>query len=667
MGFRITTWNESVTYMLTTHRILVNGISKRNPFSYEPWRGTRTFESMFNILEADIVILQETKIQRKDLRDDMVLVPGWDWYSGVVIYTRNATCSPIRAEEGITGVLCPPKSSTSFRDLPEDQQIGGYPTSAQLSRPSVCPGVLDSEEDQENVGSISDAKIDAPTLDSEGRCVILEFPAFVLIGVYCPAYRDESRDNFRMDFLNALDSRVRNLIAMGKRVIVTGDINISKHSIDAAHGIEAIRKGTMTEEEFISSPSRRLFNQLTTDGVVIGERDEGREQPVLFDVCRSFHPDRTGMYTCWDQKLNARPGNYGSRIDYLLCSLDMQDWFSGANIQEGLMGSDHCPVYAVIKDSVKQAEGEINIRDILNPAGLFNGGKRQRECLNEWALPASGRLLPEFDIDKRRSIKDMFARKSSNAPPKALKLAAIPASTSPTEGTDSMTMHKTFGSNDLIGNASASITERNQSSQTFPRKRSQPSPSTFTKRPKSTALTSSSVSASDQKTLMSFFKPEAVDVCGATQPPMDLPGLETPSLYFQQCGPSHAVGKPPGIGMHSPRLDKGIMTDQKVDTSTESQMASKPKGTNPGFIDPIASKDDWSKLFAKKSVPPCDGHHEPCISLTAKKPGMNCGRSFWICPRPLGPSGEKEQGTHWRCHTFIWASDWKSAPATYDQ
>lgn len=33
---------------------------------------------MFDILEADIVIMQETKIQRKDLRDDMILIPGWD-------------------------------------------------------------------------------------------------------------------------------------------------------------------------------------------------------------------------------------------------------------------------------------------------------------------------------------------------------------------------------------------------------------------------------------------------------------------------------------------------------------------------------------------------------------------------------------------------------------
>lgn len=35
---------------------------------------------MFDTLEADIVVMQEAKIQRKDLTDDMVLVPGWDVY-----------------------------------------------------------------------------------------------------------------------------------------------------------------------------------------------------------------------------------------------------------------------------------------------------------------------------------------------------------------------------------------------------------------------------------------------------------------------------------------------------------------------------------------------------------------------------------------------------------
>jgi AP endonuclease-2 len=34
------------------------------------------------------------------------------------------------------------------------------------------------------------------------------------------------------------------------------------------------------------------------------------------------------------------------------------------------------------------------------------------------------------------------------------------------------------------------------------------------------------------------------------------------------------------------------------------------------------------------------------------------GRSFFMCARPLGPSGDKEQGTEFRCRTFIWSSDW---------
>lgn len=195
----------------------------------------------------------------------------------------------------------------------------------------------DDEDGPDDEKPAADPKIDAATLDSEGRSVILEFPAFVLIGVYCPAHRDQSRDCFRMDFLSALDARVRNLVAMGKRVFVTGDINIAKTALDSAHALEGIRKRTTTEAEYISASSRRLFNSLLSDGIVIGTRDEGRELPVLLDICRSFHPDRSGMYTCWDTRLNTRPGNFGARIDYVLCSLDMQEWFSDSNIQEGLM------------------------------------------------------------------------------------------------------------------------------------------------------------------------------------------------------------------------------------------------------------------------------------------------------------------------------------------
>ena len=300
---------------------------------------------MFDILEADIVVFQELKIQRQDLQDNMVLIPGWDCYfslpqhkkgilsltpvdfsaecfggySGVAVYTRNAVCSPIRAEEGISGILSPPNSSTSYRDLPADQQIGG------------CPG-------PDQLAFLENLDADLPTLDSEGRCVLLEFPAFVLIGVYCPANRDETRDAFRHGFLYLVNVRVRNLVARGKRVILMGDINISKEKLDTANAETSMRKCGMTEAEYFSLPARRMLNQLLDDGKVYGERDC---DAVMFDVCRSFHPCRPGMYTCWETKVNARPSNCGARIDYVLATLEMKDWCFRSNIQEGLMVCFH--------------------------------------------------------------------------------------------------------------------------------------------------------------------------------------------------------------------------------------------------------------------------------------------------------------------------------------
>lgn len=179
--------------------------------------------------------------------------------------------------------------------------------------------------------------MDAATLDSEGRCLVLEFPAFVLLGVYSPANRDQTRDDFRLGFLNALDARIRNLVAQGKRVVLTGDLNISREELDTANAEGSMRKNGLAGEEYASTPARRLFNQLLVGGKVFGERDEGREKPVLWDICRGFHPMRKGMFTCWEQKINARPGNYGARIDYVLCSEDMKDWFCDSNIQEGLL------------------------------------------------------------------------------------------------------------------------------------------------------------------------------------------------------------------------------------------------------------------------------------------------------------------------------------------
>jgi AP endonuclease-2 len=294
------------------------------------------------------------------------------------------------------GVLSAPGKSTSYRDLPEDECIGGYPALSQ----------------------IADLGVDAMSLDAEGRCVVIEFPAFVLLGVYSPANSSGQRDDYRYAFLSALDIRIRNLDKIGKRVILTGDLNASRDERDTAGAEEDKQKMGITHDEYISTPNRRIFNQLLEDGEVVGERDEGRDRPVMWDILRGFHPTRRQMYTHWQQKINARPGNYGSRIDHILCSIGMKDWFQEANIQEGLMGSDHCPVYAILKDDVELDGNKMNIFDMMNPPGVFKNGQRIRKITTKDHPPFSGKLLPEFD--KRRSIKDMFKTKErlkARAPP----------------------------------------------------------------------------------------------------------------------------------------------------------------------------------------------------------------------------------------------------------
>ncbi|KAI1472564.1 DNase I-like protein [Daldinia caldariorum] len=628
MGIRITSWN-------------VNGI--RNPFGYQPWREKRTFEAMFEILEADIVVMQETKIQRKDLQDDMVLVPGWDvffslpkhkkGYAGVAIYTRNSVCMPIRAEEGITGVLCPPNSSTKFRDLPSYQQIGGYPKPGQL------------------VGLVDDT-----ALDSEGRCVILEFPAFVLIGTYSPANSDGTRDDFRLAYLDALDVRIRNLVAMGKNVVLTGDLNVVRASIDTANLFDRLRKEGVTVEEFFSTPGRRLFNQLVFEGNVLGERDENREKPVLWDLGRLFHPAREGMFTCWDTKKNTRPANVGSRIDYVLCNDNMKDWFMDSNIQEGLMGSDHCPVFATLKDIVTIDGSEVHIRDIMNPPGVFKDGVRLREWTAKDLLPLSAKLIPEFD--RRRSIKDMFSKKA--APTKPV-LAPInePSEKNPISSSAKMELSKDEEAVEIIASQSESVPSVSSPAKPQPsalKRTSSGTASSSSSRPqkksKAALAKEPSSSSKGQSSLRGFFKPKAT--ASPSTSPITVPEKEIEDFKpsTQPDDTTDVVDKPPQEPANAEETKDAAAA---AATAEPAAAASSDK-----VFDPIESKESWSKLLGKRVPPKCE-HGDDCISFVTKKSGVNRGRSFFVCPRPIGPSGEKEKGTQWRCPTFIWSSDWNGS------
>lgn len=293
-----------------------------------------------------------------------------------------------------------------------------------------------------------------------------------------------------------------------------------------------------------------------------------------------------------------------------------------------------------------------HIRDLVNPPGAFSQGIRQREySAAADCLPLSGRLIPEFS--GRRNIRDMFSQKPSMQPSNASTQYSIPHG-------------------DRTANAtSATITDRTDHSRRISvgrdRKRSSQESSTGTraKRPKSSP---SQMKA--QKNLRGFF---------FQRPSQDLANgvgtlIQEPISPPESASTTPSPGAKPTSGAASTECTD-IATNRNANVAPErdeclehcvstSSTQAVPEEAFPSpsdtVHDPVQAKESWSKLFTKPVPPRCEGHDEPCVSLLTKKPGINLGRSFWMCPRPLGPTGAKEKNTQWRCQTFIWSSDWNA-------
>ena len=230
----------------------------------------------------------------------------------------------------------------------------------------------------------------------------------------------------------------------------------------------------------------------------------------------------------------------------------------------------------------------------------------------------------------------------------------------------------------MEGSCNSAFTMPTNSPPPVSKKRSAPimTGSKFTKRGKFRHTTAESpVTGMGQQSLKGFFKPSAtLDSSTAST----VEGIEVSRSSLNDDTVGQAFGSAaelaetyPAPDVHMEAIDKDSAIHIPVNVGAQ-QATSEPLSANASPVgihrtiiqtqenvhDPVESKESWSKLFTKPAAPRCEGHGEPCISLLTKKPGMNLGRSFWMCPRPLGPSGAKEKNTQWRCQTFMWCSDW---------
>ena len=160
--------------------------------------------------------------------------------------------------------------------------------------------------------------------DNEGRVMRVDFEAYSVISVYMPSGSSgDSRQAFKMTFLEDFYNYISELIKQVPNLIIAGDYNICHKAID------------------IHNPQR---NQKTS-----GFLPEEREWLSTFidlgfiDTFRHFNQE-AHQYSWWSYRANARAKNLGWRIDYLLATQSMESRLNRAAILSQAKHSDHCPV-----------------------------------------------------------------------------------------------------------------------------------------------------------------------------------------------------------------------------------------------------------------------------------------------------------------------------------
>jgi exodeoxyribonuclease-3 len=169
--------------------------------------------------------------------------------------------------------------------------------------------------------------------DEEGRVLTVEFPTLYLVSVYVPnSQRGLPRLGFRIRWDGLFRAYLGGL-ARTKPVVFCGDMNVAHNEIDIARPKANRMNAGFTDRE------RRSFTRLLGKG----------SAAAFIDTFRHLHPDETARYTWWSYATAARERNVGWRIDYVCISPALAPRLRDAFILDGITGSDHCPVGAVLE------------------------------------------------------------------------------------------------------------------------------------------------------------------------------------------------------------------------------------------------------------------------------------------------------------------------------
>jgi exodeoxyribonuclease-3 len=173
-----------------------------------------------------------------------------------------------------------------------------------------------------------------PPFDFESRIVTARIGDLILASVYVP---NGGKDfPAKMKFLGEMEQYVAEVHSSGARIVVCGDINITRTERDV-HPKERNPAliGQRPEE-------RQMFEKILTRGLV--------------DVGRALDPDNEELFTWWAPWRNMRQRNIGWRLDYVLASESLASKAVQCAAYREFGTSDHSPVVATFDldgDAVK--------------------------------------------------------------------------------------------------------------------------------------------------------------------------------------------------------------------------------------------------------------------------------------------------------------------------
>ena len=163
-----------------------------------------------------------------------------------------------------------------------------------------------------------------PGFDVETRIVTAQVGDILFVSVYVP---NGGKDfAAKMEFLRQLENFIGEAHASGMRIVLCGDINITRSERDV-HPKERNPSvvGQRPEE-------RIIFERMLARG--------------LIDVGRTLDPDNDNLFTWWAPWRRMRERNIGWRIDYILASASLAAKAARYAAYREVGTSDHAPVIA---------------------------------------------------------------------------------------------------------------------------------------------------------------------------------------------------------------------------------------------------------------------------------------------------------------------------------